>query len=76
MASDLNSSTGDPCVGCEPRLMFATQSPQIRDEIDTVIADLPNILAIMRIRELTGCGLRVALGIHSARHQARRDAAG
>lgn len=73
MYSDLTASTGDPCFGCEPELVFAAQCPQTRDEIDTAIVSLPNVMAIMRIRELTGCGLRVALGIHGDRHQARRE---
>ncbi|GGM81215.1 hypothetical protein GCM10011609_16510 [Lentzea pudingi] len=75
MYSSLIASTGDPCFGCESQLMFAAQCPQTRDEIDTAVATLPNIRTIKRIRDLTGCGLRVAIGIHADRHRARRDAA-
>ncbi|GAB2818660.1 hypothetical protein GCM10027200_17660 [Lentzea nigeriaca] len=65
---------GDPCIGCETELFFTAQSPETRAEIDNAVASLPNIWAIKRIRELTGCDLSMAIFVHSDRQRAGQDA--
>jgi hypothetical protein len=62
----------DPCSTCEvPRLR--NPLPQtVKDEIDRTIADLGNMQAIKRIRELAGCGLREAIMLHDDRYSAIR----
>jgi hypothetical protein len=73
MPNGPTAEVGDPCFGCESELMFAAQTSQTRDEIDNALATLPAISAIKRIRELTGCGLRVAIGIRNDRWQGAEE---
>ncbi|ANZ38136.1 hypothetical protein BBK82_20805 [Lentzea guizhouensis] len=64
---------GQPCPQCEPQLIFAALPEANRAEIDRAVAELGAIHAIKRIRDLTGCGLRQAMGIRGNRYLAVRD---
>ena len=61
----IRAHEGAPCSSCEMERLWAPLTQAVRDEIDRTIAEQPNISAIMRIRELTGCGLREAMCLHS-----------
>ena len=62
---------GGPCRSCRLDREWAALPAEVRDEIDRVMAG-PPIMAIKRIRDLTGCGLKEGLELHEHRYNALR----
>ena len=64
---------GEPCGRCEILRIWNPLPAAVQEEIDRATAELGNIMAIKRIRELAGCGLREAMMLHNHRGSVARD---
>jgi hypothetical protein len=60
---------GRPCSSCHTRHEWEALPQDVRDEIDRAIGEQSWIPALIRIRELTGCGLNEARKFHHLRHE-------
>lgn len=74
--SGLRKHAERPCSSCRARKEWEALPQDVRDEIDRAIAERSTVRSLMRIRELTGCGLKEANELYHHRHGQKQGSSG